>query len=349
MAVADLSRDAARAGDEGGEGGLLAVSGLHVSFLTPHGVVDAVRGVSFAIGRGETVGILGESGSGKSVSVGAVMGLLDRPPARIGGAIRYGGIDLLRAPVRETRRIHGDRVAMINQDAVTALNPGLTVGYQIAEMFRIHRPGTSRDDARRRAVELMDRVRIPSARERVRGYPHEFSGGMSQRVMIAMAIALEPDILIADEPTTALDVTVQAQIMQLLAELREQTGMALILITHDLGVVAESVARVLVMYAGRIVERGPTAEVIARPAHPYTAGLMSSVPRAEHKHRRLATIEGTPPVLTAIPPGCAFHPRCVRSEAVCAGEPPPALRPVAPGRDSACHFAEEVFGVRDGG
>ena len=347
MAVAHLTSPTAGpvSGSVSGpdDGALLAVAGLHVSFQTPHGVVDAVRGVSFSVGRGETVGILGESGSGKSVSVGAVMGLLDSPPARIGGEIRYRDMDLLRAPARETRRIHGDRIAMINQDAVTALNPGLTVGYQIGEMFRVHRPGTSRDDARRRAVELMDRVRIPSARERVQSYPHEFSGGMSQRVMIAMAIALEPDLLIADEPTTALDVTVQAQIMQLLAELREQTGMALILITHDLGVVAESVARVLVMYAGRIVERGPTAEVIARPAHPYTAGLMSSVPRAEHKDRRLATIEGAPPVLTAIPPGCAFHPRCARSRPVCTSEGP-ALEPVAPGRESACLFAEEVFG-----
>ena len=341
MAVADLTRAGAPA-EPGRDGALLAVSDLRVSFQTPHGVVDAVRGVSFAIGRGETVGILGESGSGKSVSVGAVMGLLDSPPARIGGAIRYGGVDLLEAPVRETRRIHGDRVAMINQDAVTALNPGLTVGYQIAEMFRVHRPGTSRADARRRAAELMDRVKIPSARQRVQSYPHEFSGGMSQRVMIAMAIALEPDILIADEPTTALDVTVQAQIMQLLAELREQTGMALILITHDLGVVAESVARVLVMYAGRIVERGPTEEVIARPAHPYTAGLMSSVPRAEHKDRKLATIEGAPPVLTAIPPGCAFHPRCGRSRPVCSGDRP-ELEPVTSARDSACHFAAQVF------
>ena len=348
MAVAHLTPSPAGpdSGSVSGPDGdaLLAVADLHVSFQTPHGVVDAVRGVSFSVGRGETVGILGESGSGKSVSVGAVMGLLDSPPARITGEIRHGGIDLLRAPARETRRIHGDRVAMINQDAVTALNPGLTVGYQIAEMFRVHRPGTSRDDARRRAVELMDRVKIPSARERVQSYPHEFSGGMSQRVMIAMAIALEPDILIADEPTTALDVTVQAQIMQLLAELREQTGMALILITHDLGVVAESVARVLVMYAGRIVERGSTAEVIARPAHPYTAGLMSSVPRAEHKDRKLATIEGAPPVLAAIPPGCTFHPRCARSRPVCSRERP-ELEPVAPGRESACHFAEEVYGA----
>ena len=342
MAVADLT-PAAEGPQSPPDAALLSVADLHVSFRTPHGVVEAVRGVSFAIGRGETVGILGESGSGKSVSVGAVMGLLDSPPAQITGEIRYAGIDLLRSPIRQTRRIHGDRVAMINQDAVNSLNPGLSVGYQIAEIFRVHRPGTSRADARRKAVELMDRVKIPSAGQRVQSYPHEFSGGMSQRVMIAMAIALEPDILIADEPTTALDVTVQAQIMQLLAELREQTGMALILITHDLGVVAESVAQVLVMYAGRIVERGPTEEVIARPAHPYTVGLLNSVPRAELKDRKLATIEGAPPVLTAIPPGCAFHPRCGRSQPVCAGERPELL-PVAAGRASACHFAEEVLG-----
>ena len=342
MAMVDLT-PAAEGSQSAPHAALLSVADLHVSFQTPHGVVEAVRGVSLTIGRGETMGVLGESGSGKSVSVGAVMGLLDSPPAQITGELRYAGIDLLRSPVRETRRIHGDRIAMINQDAVTSLNPGLSVGYQIAEMFRIHRPGISRGDARRKAVELMDRVKIPSARQRVQSYPHELSGGMSQRVMIAMAIALEPDILIADEPTTALDVTVQAQIMQLLAELREQTGMALILITHDLGVVAESVEHVLVMYAGRIIERGPTAEVIARPAHPYTVGLMNSVPRAERKDRKLATIEGAPPVLTAIPPGCAFHPRCGRSKPICASARP-ELHRVATGRASACHFAAEVLG-----
>ena len=343
MAVADLNPAAAVGADSGPDGPLLAVSHLGIAFQTPHGTISAVRGVSFSIGRGETVGILGESGSGKSVSVGAVMGLLDSPPARISGQILYGSIDLLRAPVRETRRIHGNRIAMINQDAVTSLNPGLTVGYQIAEMFRVHRPGTSRTEARRRAVELMDRVKIPSARERLHSYPHEFSGGMSQRVMIAMAIALEPEILIADEPTTALDVTVQAQIMQLLAELREQTGMALILITHDLGVVAESVERVLVMYAGRIVEWGPTEDVIARPAHPYTAGLMNSVPRAEHKNQKLVAIEGAPPVLTAIPSGCAFHPRCGWRRSLCTSDDP-ELRRVEDGRESACHCASEVYG-----
>ncbi len=321
---------------------LLRVSNLRVRFQTPHGDVDAVRGISFAVGREETVGILGESGSGKSVSVGAVMGLLDSPPAKIKGEIRYGGLDLVQAPIRETRRIHGDRIAMINQDAVTSLNPGLTVGYQVAELFRVHRPGTSRADARRKAAELLDRVKIPSARDRLNSYPYEFSGGMSQRVMIAMAIALEPEILIADEPTTALDVTVQAQIMQLLAELREQTGMALILITHDLGVVAESVEKVLVMYAGQIVERGPTAEIIGRPAHPYTAGLLASVPRTEHKDRKLEAIKGAPPVMSAIPPGCAFHPRCGWCRAACLKDAP-ELTAIEDFRDSACHFATEVY------
>ena len=341
MAMADLNA-ASDAAPIAGEGTILTVADLRVAFQTPHGLVNAVNGVSFAVGRGESIGILGESGSGKSVSVGAVMGLLDSPPAQISGDVRYGGLDLLRAPARETRRIHGDRIAMVYQDAVTALNPGLTVGYQIAEMFRVHRPGTTRGTALLRAIELMDRVKIPSARQRVHSYPYEFSGGMSQRIMIAMAIALEPDILIADEPTTALDVTVQAQIMQLLAELRQQTGMALILITHDLGVVAETVDSVLVMYAGRIVERGPTAEVVDRPAHPYTVGLMNSVPRAELKHHKLATIEGAPPVLTAIPTGCAFHPRCGRRQTVCTTDRP-ELQAVAPGRESACHFAAEVL------
>ena len=245
----------------------LAVSDLRVAFESPHGLVRAVNGVSFSIRRGETVGILGESGSGKSVSVSAVMGLLDRPPAHITGDIRFRGVDLLRAPARETRRIRGNRISMVFQDPVTALNPSLTVGYQIGELFRVHRPGTSRRHALREAVELMDRVGIPSARERVHGYPHELSGGMSQRIMIAMAIALKPDILIADEPTTALDVTVQAQIMALLAELRRETGMALILITHDVGVVSECTEQVMVMYAGRIVESGPTG-AIPRAAGP---------------------------------------------------------------------------------
>ena len=323
----------------------LEVSDLRVAFASPHGLVRAVNGVSFSIRRGETVGILGESGSGKSVSVGAVMGLLDSPPARITGVVRFRGDDLLRAPARAVRRIRGNRISMVFQDAVAALNPSLTIGYQLGEMFRIHRPGTSRRSALRKAVELLERVGIPSARLRVHGYPHELSGGMSQRVMIAMAIALKPDILIADEPTTALDVTVQAQIMELLAELRRETGMALILITHDVGVVAENTERVMVMYAGRIVETGPTGAVVARPAHPYTAGLMSSMPRVERKSRRLLTIEGAPPVMTAIPAGCPFHPRCGRCRPACSRDRP-ALGEVSEERESACHFAAELL---DGG
>ncbi len=316
---------------------VLAVDDLRVSFKTPHGLVHAVNGVSYVIRPGDAVGILGESGSGKSVSAGAVMGLLDSPPAEVTGAIRYRDVNLSN----EVSGIRGDRIAMVFQDAITALNPGLTVGYQIGEIFRVHRPGTSWQEATEKAIGLMDQVKIPSARQRVKSYPHEFSGGMSQRIMIAMAIALSPDVLIADEPTTALDVTVQAQIMQLLAELRRDTGMALILITHDIGVVAEATDRVMVMYGGRIVERGSTVDIVAHPAHPYTEGLMNSVPRAEMKHERLHTIKGAPPVMTTIPSGCAFHPRCARRKPVCEGERP-ELRNVMPGRESACHFAAEV-------
>ena len=340
--MADLNANAAMTASKPHDA-VLTVTDLHVAFQTPHGIVHAVNGVNIAVRHGETVGILGESGSGKSVSVSAVMGLLDSPPAQITGEIRYAKVDLLQAPARETRRIRGDRIAMVFQDAVTALNPGLTVGYQIAEMFRVHRPGTSRSAALRKAAELMERVKIPAAQQRLHSYPHELSGGMSQRVMIAMAIALEPDVLIADEPTTALDVTVQAQIMRLLTELQQQTGMALILITHDIGLIAENADRVLVMYAGRIIESGPTATVVARPAHPYTRGLMSSVPQAEMKSRKLAAIEGAPPILTAIPSGCAFHPRCLRCQPICASDRP-LLREIAAGRDSACHFAVEVLG-----
>lgn len=321
---------------------VLAVDDLKVYFKTPHGLVRAVNGISYAIRPGEAVGILGESGSGKSVSAGAVMGLLDSPPAEITGAIHYRDVDLLNDRSLQAREIRGDRVAMVFQDAITALNPGLTVGYQIGEIFRVHRPGTSWRDATEKAIGLMDQVKIPSARERVKSYPHEFSGGMSQRIMIAMAIALSPDVLIADEPTTALDVTVQAQIMQLIAELRRDTGMALILITHDIGVVAEATDRVMVMYGGRIVEHGPTSEIVTRPGHPYTVGLMNSVPRAEMKHEKLHTIDGAPPLMTAIPSGCAFHPRCERRKPICEGDRP-ELHVIAPERRSACHFAAEVL------
>jgi oligopeptide transport system ATP-binding protein len=324
---------------------LLEVDGLRVEFRTRHGVVKAVNGISFHLDQGETLAILGESGSGKSVSAQAIMGIVDSPPGFVtGGAVRFRGLDLLRRGEEERRQVRGDRLAMVFQDALTALNPVFSVGFQIGEMFRVHR-GASRDEARRRAVELLDRVRIPSAADRVGDYPHQFSGGMRQRVMIAMALALDPDVLIADEPTTALDVTVQAQVMELLADLQSETGMGLILITHDLGVVADVADRVAVMYAGKIVETGPIGDLYARPAHPYTEGLMGSIPRVDQKGQDLTPIGGAPPNLLRIPSGCPFHPRCRYRREVCTVEEPP-LYEVEGRRRSACHFYEEVLDGR---
>jgi oligopeptide transport system ATP-binding protein len=325
---------------------LLEVDDLSVEFRTGSRTVRAVRGLSYTLDRGETLAVLGESGSGKSVGAQAVMGILDSPPGFVtGGAVRFRGEDLRTVPPERQRALRGESLSMIFQDALSALNPVLTVGNQIGEMFRTHR-GTGRAEARAAAVELMDRVRIPSARARVNDYPHQFSGGMRQRVMIAMAIALDPEVLIADEPTTALDVTVQASIMALLAELRDETGMGLVLITHDLGVVAETADRIAVMYAGRIVETGTVGEVFGAPAHPYTAGLMTSLPRVDARGERLRPIGGAPPDLAALPPGCPFSPRCSyrRVPEPCDVLDPP-LRPVAgaaSARRSACHFAESV-------
>jgi oligopeptide transport system ATP-binding protein len=323
---------------------LLEVDGVSVEFRTDYGVVRAVNDVSWHLDERETLAILGESGSGKSVSAQAIMGLIDSPPGYVtAGQIRFRGTDLLTLPADEQRAVRGAQISMIFQDALSALNPVFTVGSQIGEMFRVHR-GMSRKDSLVRAAELMDRVGIPSAKDRVRDYPHQFSGGMRQRVMIAMALALDPAVLIADEPTTALDVTVQAQIMDLLTSLQAETGMGIVLITHDLGVVSEVADRVNVMYAGRIVETGPIDALFTRPAHPYTAGLMSSIPTLDQRGQRLDPIVGSPPSLTSIPSGCAFHPRCPRVEAVCAVEPP-ALREVAGSRRSACHFAEDLLDV----
>jgi len=332
---------------------VLEIEDLHVEFRTPRGVVRAVNGVTYQLAAGETLAILGESGSGKSVSAQAIMGLIETPPGYITrGAIRFQGRDLLKLPEDQRRQIRGQKIAMVFQDALTALNPVFTVGWQISEMLRVH-GGMSRRAARERAVELMDRVGIPSARQRVNQYPHEFSGGMRQRAMIAMAIALEPDVLIADEPTTALDVTVQAQVMDLLAELQQQTGMGLILITHDLGVVAEVADRAAVMYAGRIVETGTIAEIYGRPAHPYTEGLMHSIPQLDQRKGELDPIKGAPPSLTAIPSGCPFHPRCPYRRDDCTTDVPPSYdvadgRVVEPGdltvrRASACHYFQEVL------
>ncbi|RST14648.1 ABC transporter ATP-binding protein [Streptomyces sp. WAC05374] len=321
---------------------LLDVRDLYVEFRTRDGVARAVNGVTFSVDAGETLAVLGESGSGKSVTAQAVMGILDMPPGRItGGQVLFRGRDLLTLKEDARRPVRGAEMAMIFQDALSALNPVLSVGDQLGEMFVVHR-GMSKKDARARAVELMDRVRIPAARERAGQYPHQFSGGMRQRIMIAMAMALEPALIIADEPTTALDVTVQAQIMDLLAELRREMGTGLVLITHDLGVVADVADRIAVMYAGRIVETAPVHALYKRPAHPYTQGLLDSVPRLDHKGRELYAIKGLPPSLSAIPPGCPFHPRCPRAGDVCRVESPP-LYQVDDERGSACHFWKETI------
>ncbi|MEU8433601.1 ABC transporter ATP-binding protein [Streptomyces sp. NPDC029216] len=323
---------------------LLEVRDLHVEFTTRDGVAKAVNGVNYSVAEGETLAVLGESGSGKSVTAQAVMGILDVPPGRIaGGQILFKGKDLLKMKEEERRRIRGADMAMIFQDALSSLNPVLSVGAQLGEMYEVHR-GMSRKDARAKAVELMDRVKIPAARQRVGDYPHQFSGGMRQRIMIAMALALEPSLIIADEPTTALDVTVQAQVMDLLAELQRELNMGLILITHDLGVVADVADKIAVMYAGRIVEAAPVHAIYKAPAHPYTRGLLDSIPRLDQKGQELYAIKGLPPNLLAIPPGCAFNPRCPMARAVCRSEVPP-LAEAGPDRASACFFWKECLGA----
>ncbi len=324
------------------DGRLLDVEDLVVEFAMRDGVARAINGVSFRLDAGETLAILGESGSGKSVTAQAIMGILDSPPARVaGGSIRYCGHELLTMDPRRRQEIRGQHIAMIFQDALSALNPVFPVGWQIAEMFRVHR-GMNRADAGDEAVRLMERVRIPAARERAGNYPHQFSGGMRQRIMIAMAISLDPAVLIADEPTTALDVTVQAQVMELLTELQDETGMGLILITHDLGVVANVADRIAVMYAGRIMEAAPVADIYATPAHPYTIGLIESIPRLDRKGQELYAIGGLPPNLMDLPSGCPFHPRCARAEDICRVDLPELLT-IAPGRSSACHFSSELL------
>ena len=322
---------------------LLEVSDLHVEFRLAGGVVEANNGVTYDVRPGETVAILGESGSGKSVSAQAVMGIIDTPPGFItGGQILYKGEDLLTIPDKQRRAIRGAKIAMVFQDALSALNPVFTIGWQLSEMFRIHEDLGSKE-ARERSIDLLARVGIPSPEQRVDAYPHEFSGGMRQRAMIAMSIALNPEVLIADEPTTALDVTVQAQIMELLAELQDEYGMAIVLITHDLGVVAEVADRVNVMYAGRIVEHGSTVEVFSNPAHPYTMGLMESIPRADLKGTRLEPITGSPPDLANIPPGCPFNPRCRFRHTNCFEEEPQPIAVPGVDRFARCMYTEEVL------
>jgi oligopeptide transport system ATP-binding protein len=325
------------------DGRLLEIEDLYVEFHTQDGVARAINGVNLYLDQGETLAVLGESGSGKSVTAQAVMGILDMPPAKIPkGAIRYCGQDLLTMPEEQRRKTRGPEISMVFQDALSSLNPVFPVGWQIAEMFRKHR-GMNRSDSLERAVKLMQRVQIPAAKERVKAYPHQFSGGMRQRIMIAMAIALDPAVLIADEPTTALDVTVQAQIMGLLQELQEERQMGLILITHDLGVVADVADRIAVMYAGRIVEEADVYDLYAKPAHPYTLGLLNSIPRMDEKGQELRTIKGLPPNLMNIPPGCPFNPRCPMAQDVCRTDVP-VLHPVGTSRGSACHFWKETLG-----
>ncbi len=320
---------------------LLEVDDLYVEFRTRDGVSKAINGVSYTLDAGETLAVLGESGSGKSVTAQTIMGILDMPPGFItGGAIRYKGNDLLKMSEKDRRKIRGAEISMIFQDSLSALNPVFTVGDQISEMFQVHR-GMSKKEGMARAVDLMDQVRIPAAKERVKDYPHQFSGGMRQRIMIAMAISLDPAVLIADEPTTALDVTVQAQIMELLQDLQRERNMGMILITHDLGVVAGVADKIAVMYSGRIVESADVLTLYSKPAHPYTQGLLDSMPRVDTKGEELYAIKGLPPSLLNLPPGCNFNPRCPHKQQLCIQEVPDTVE-VAPGHEAACHFWKEV-------
>ncbi|MFV0306708.1 MAG: ABC transporter ATP-binding protein [Desertimonas sp.] len=289
---------------------VLAVENLSVDFITDAGWATVVDDVSFEIGHGETLGIVGESGSGKTVTSLAIMGLVPQPPGRISnGAIKLEGRDLLSLKRRELEDVRGDDLAMIFQEPMTSLNPAYTVGDQIAETLRRHR-GIGRSASKKQAVEMLSRVHIPNAARRASSYPHEFSGGMRQRVMIAMALCCEPKLLIADEPTTALDVTVQAQVLELIKEIQEETGAAILFITHDLGVVADVCDRVVVMYAGQVIESAPAVELYGTPAHPYTDGLMRSMPAMAARSGELYSITGHPPMVGGFPDGCRFHPRC---------------------------------------
>ena len=325
---------------------LLSVRELRTSFRTDAGVVKAVDGVSFDLHRGKVLAIVGESGSGKSVTAMSLLGLIPSPPGRTSGQVLWKGRDLSGLAEPEMRKVRGAEIAMVFQDPMSSLNPLHTVGSQIAEMVLLH-TDSSRKQAWQRAVEMMDLVGIPQARRRARSYPHEFSGGMRQRVLIAMALACDPDLLIADEPTTALDVTIQAQVLELLQETKERTSSAILLITHDLGIVAGMADDVLVMYAGKAVEQGSVRDIFYRSRHPYTLGLLAALPRVddEDADNRLRPIVGAPPSLINLPPGCSFSPRCafVRPE-VCAVEEP-KLSEDGTNHAAACHLADEVAGV----
>lgn len=316
---------------------LLEVKNLTTQFFTQDGIVQAVNGISYTLAEGETLGIVGESGSGKSVGVMSIIRLIPSPPGKIvEGQVLFEGRDLLKASDDEIRSIRGNKIAMIFQDPMTSLNPVLTIGRQISEALELHL-GMDKKQAKERTIELLQLVGIPLAEHRVDNYPHQFSGGMRQRAMIAMGLSCNPQILIADEPTTALDVTIQAQIIDLVTRLRDEIGMAIIWITHDLGVVAGLVDRVIVMYAGRVVEEAPVRELYQHPRHPYTIGLLNSLPRLdEERPEQLQSIEGLPPDLINYPPGCPFYARCNYRIDHCTTAPPP-LESVGPGHRAACY------------
>ncbi len=320
---------------------ILDVSGLKTVFRTRGGEVHAVNDVSFDLRPGELLGVVGESGSGKSVTMMSLLGLLPQPPAEIrAGTVMFGGQDLLKTPDRDLRHIRGARIGFVFQDPMTSLNPVFTVGYQLREPLRKHM-GLRNKAAQDRACELLELVGIPDARRRLSDYPHQFSGGMRQRVMIAIALACDPQILIADEPTTALDVTIQAQILDLMAELRERLKMAVIWITHDLGVIAGIADRVLVMYGGQIVEQAPVHELFTEPKHPYTQALLTTIPHIRGARAdKLTVIEGQPPILSAAPAACSFAARCPVAFARCQQENPPRFA-VAPDHDAACFLLTE--------
>ncbi|WP_433278646.1 ABC transporter ATP-binding protein [Pseudonocardia xinjiangensis] len=325
---------------------VLEVSDLTVGFPSDDGLVQAVRGVSYELRGGEVLGIVGESGSGKSVTSLAVMGLLPGN-AQVSGSVRFRGKELLGARESELNSVRGRSVAMIFQDPMTSLNPVYSIGYQIAEAVRAHH-NVSKAAALDRAAELLELVRIPNPRQRLENYPHEMSGGMRQRVVIAIAMANNPDVIIADEPTTALDVTVQAQIMDSLQLAQQETGAAMVLITHDLGVIAGQADRVMVMYAGKLVEVGTAEDVFYTPRMPYTVGLLGSLPRLDRPSERLTPIEGAPPSVVNMPPGCPFTPRCPLAVAVCEEIEPELAPTTGPGHLAACHRSEELVGASAG-
>jgi oligopeptide/dipeptide ABC transporter ATP-binding protein len=326
---------------------ILSIRDLGVEFVTDDGVVKAVDGVTYDVYPGETLGVVGESGSGKSVSTMSILGLIPQPPGRIvSGETDFKGKDLLKMSKKDLRKWRGEEIAMVFQDPMTSLNPVLRVGYQIGEAIKTHHPDRKDDEVKKETINLLKLVGVPNPERRYEQYPHEFSGGMRQRAMIAMAISNSPSLLIADEPTTALDVTIQAQILEVLKKAQEETHAATILITHDLGLIAELADRVVVMYAGKVVELTDVRTLFAAPRHPYTVGLMDSLPRLTVDEEWLRPIPGQPPSLISRPPGCSFHPRCFLSQGRtrCRTEEPP-LRKIGPdGHLSACHFAEELVG-----